>query len=199
MKTMTKIAILISGRGSNMEAIVNAIKNEQLIAEVCFIGSDDKDAKGLHIARDRGFETIIFSYGENGQANSARANAELELLQAIRENNVEWLILAGFMRVLSKDFVKQMEGRIVNIHPSLLPSFKGAHAINDAFSLGVKITGVTIHLVDEFVDNGKIIAQTAVEIKDDDTIESLSVRIHKAEHLLYPETLSKLFARRKTS
>jgi len=86
-----------------------------------------------------------------------------------------------------------MNGRIVNIHPSLLPSFKGAHAINDAFEFGVKITGVTIHLVDEFMDNGEILAQRAIEIKDDDTLETLSERIHEIEHALYHETLSKLF------
>ena len=190
---MTKIAILISGRGSNMEAIINAIKNGKLNAEVCFIGSDNADARGLQIARGLGLITRVFSYDESGARNSSKGKAEDYLLRAIRENNVEWLVLAGFMRVLSKDFVKQMEGRIVNIHPSLLPCFKGAHAINDAYTHGVKITGVTIHLVDELVDNGRIIAQSAVEIKEDDTLESLTERIHKTEHVLYPETLSKLF------
>ena len=180
---MTKIAILISGRGSNMEAIINAINSGKLDAEVCFVGSDNENAKGLKTARDMGLETITFDYKE----------ADKVLLWAIHENNVEWLILAGYMRILSKNFVKNMEGRIVNIHPSLLPSFKGAHAINDALQYGVKVTGVTIHFVDEFVDHGRILAQGAVEIKEGDTLETLSERIHRLEHSLYPETLAKLF------
>ena len=190
---MTRIAILISGRGSNMEALVDAINNGKLDAEVCFVGSDNENARGIQVARGMGLKTRIFSYEAN---NSVQA--EETMLRDINENKVEWLILAGFMRVLSKDFVKRMEGRIVNIHPSLLPSFKGAHAIDDAFRHGVKVTGVTIHLVDEFVDNGKIIAQRAIEIKDDDTAETLSERIHKIEHSLYPETLSKLFTKKET-
>ena len=192
---MTKIAILISGRGSNMEAIVNAINSGKLSAEVCFIGSDNENAKGLQIAHDFGLKTIIFSYDESGVKNFSKVKAEESLLRAIHENNAEWLVLAGFMRVLSKDFVKRMEGRIVNIHPSLLPSFKGFRAIKDALEYGVKITGVTIHFADEFADNGKIIAQRAVEIREDDTQDKLLERIHKTEHSLYPETLSKLFTK----
>ncbi|MCL2147141.1 MAG: phosphoribosylglycinamide formyltransferase [Synergistaceae bacterium] len=185
---MTRIAILISGRGSNMEALVHAANNGKLSAEVCFVGCDNENARGLQIARDMGLKTCIFPYGPDSSGK-----AEEALKREINENKVEWLVLAGFMRVLSKDFVKNMEGRIVNIHPSLLPSFKGAHAIADAFRWGVKVTGVTIHIADEFVDNGKIIAQRAIEIKEDDTIETLTERIHKIEHSLYPETLSKLF------
>jgi formyltetrahydrofolate-dependent phosphoribosylglycinamide formyltransferase len=190
---MTKIAILISGRGSNMESLVNAINNGKLDAEVCFVGSDDENAKGLQSARDMGIKTLIYSYGAN---NSLKEKAEETMLRDINEYKVEWLILAGFMRVLSKTFIEHMEGRIVNIHPSLLPSFKGAHAIKDAFQYGVKVTGVTIHFVDEFVDSGTIIAQSAIEIKEDDTIETLSERIHKIEHSLYPATLTKLFTKR---
>jgi len=173
-----------------MEAIINAINSGKLKAEVCFVGSDNKNAKGLQTARDFGLQSLMFSYGEK---NSLKDIAESDLLRALRENGAEWLVLAGYMRMLSKSFVEQMEGRIVNIHPSLLPSFKGTHAIDDAFEFGVKVTGVTIHLVDEFMDNGAILAQRAVEIKDDDTIETLSERIHEIEHALYHETLSKLF------
>ena len=176
-----------------MEAIVGAINDGYLNAEVCFVGSDNENAKGLQTARDLRLKTLILSYEESVEKNISKGKAEEALIRAISDNNVEWLVLAGYMRILSKDFVRRMEGRIVNIHPSLLPSFKGAHAIKDAFEYGVKVTGVTIHLVDEFVDNGKILAQTAVEIKDDDTLETLSERIHKIEHSLYPETLSKLF------
>jgi phosphoribosylglycinamide formyltransferase-1 len=190
---MTKLAILISGRGSNMEAIANAINNGKLAAEICFVGSDNEYAMGLQIARDFGLKTMVFSYNENEVGNSSMDKAEAALLNAIHENKAEWLILAGFMRVLSKNFVGHMKGRIVNIHPSLLPSFKGAHAINDALLYGVKVTGVTVHLVDEFVDNGVIIAQRAVEIEEGETLDELSERIHKVEHSLYHETLSKLF------
>ena len=187
---MTKIAVLISGRGSNMEAIISAINNGKLGAEVCFVGSDSENAKGLQTARDLGLKTLIFSYGEK---NSLKDEAEKDLLNALHENGAEWLILAGFMRVLSKNFVERMEGRIVNIHPSLLPSFKGAHAIADALAYGVKVTGVTVHLADEFVDSGRILAQRAVEIKEGDTLDTLAERIHEVEHSLYPETLEKLF------
>ena len=190
---MTKIAILISGRGSNMEALVNAIKNGKLDAEVCFVGSDNGNAKGLQTAHELGLDTIVFSYGEGGGSNYSKRKAEETMLQAMSEKNVDWLVLAGFMRILSKDFVERMEGKIVNIHPSLLPSFKGTHAINDALMYGVKVTGVTVHFVDEFMDHGQIIAQRAVEIKEDDTLETLSERVHRIEHSLYPETLSKLF------
>ena len=183
----------MSGQGSNMEALVNAINDGKLKAEVCFVGSDNENAKGLQIARDLGLKTVTFSYDENGAKNSSKGKAEEALLLAIREYKAEWLVLAGFMRVLSKSFVSNMEGRIVNIHPSLLPSFKGTRAISDALEYGVKVTGVTVHLVDEFVDNGKIIAQRAIEIEDDDTLPKLSERIHRVEHSLYYETLSKLF------
>jgi len=193
---MTRIAILISGRGSNMEALVNAINDRKLLAEVCFIGSDNENAAGLHIARNLGLKTITFSYEESEGKNSLKDKAEEALLQAIHENKADWLVLAGFMRVLSSSFVRHMKERIVNIHPSLLPSFKGTRAIKDALEYGVKITGVTVHLVDEFVDNGKIIAQRAVEIEEGDTLEKLSERIHRIEHSLYHETLSKLFAKR---
>jgi formyltetrahydrofolate-dependent phosphoribosylglycinamide formyltransferase len=193
----TKIAILISGRGSNMESIVEAIENGKLDAEICFVGSDNERAKGLQTARGLGLKTLTFSYDESGGNNSSKGRAEEDILRAIREDGAEWLVLAGFMRILSKEFVKQVDGRIVNIHPSLLPSFKGANAINDAFLFGVKITGVTVHIVDEFVDHGKILAQRPVEIKEDDTLESLSERIHVIEHSIYHETLSKLFERKE--
>jgi formyltetrahydrofolate-dependent phosphoribosylglycinamide formyltransferase len=176
-----------------MEAIISAINNGKLGAEVCFVGSDNENAKGLQTARGMGLKTIIFSYGEKAEKNSSKAEAEETLLRALRENGAEWLILAGFMRVLSKNFVERMEGRIVNIHPSLLPSFKGASAIADALAYGVKVTGVTVHLADEFVDSGRILAQRAVEIKEGDTLDTLAERIHEVEHSLYPETLEKLF------
>jgi len=193
---MVRIAILISGRGTNMEALVNAINDGKLLAEVCFVGSDNENAVGLQIARDFGLKTITFSYEESEGKNSLKDKAEEAILQAIHENKADWLVLAGFMRVLSKSFVRHMKERIVNIHPSLLPSFKGTRAIKDALEYGVKVTGVTVHLVDEFVDNGKIIAQRAVEIEEGDTLEKLSERIHRIEHSLYHETLSKLFAKR---
>lgn len=185
-----RIAILISGRGSNMIALADAIDKGLLRASVAFVASDREDAAGLDAARKRKFDTLVLPYQRTG--NPSREAAEQVLWDKLCSANVEWLILAGFMRILSGGFVSRMSGRIVNIHPSLLPSFPGAHAIQDALNHGVKVTGVTVHQVDERVDHGPILAQRAVSIEDGETFDSLSIKIHAAEHLLYHETLQLL-------
>lgn len=170
-----------------MLAIAKAIRAGELDAEISFVGSDNENAAGLAKAADLGLNTKNFSYQEG------KSSAEDAIAEAVRTTNTQWIVLAGYMRILSPAFVRNFAGRIVNIHPSLLPAFIGAHAIDDAWSYGVKVTGVTIHLVDELVDHGKILAQCAVNITDSDTLDTLEEKIHRTEYRLYKATLKKLF------
>ena len=183
-----RLAILISGTGSNMRAILEACAKGSLAAEVALVISDNPGAQGVRTAASRGVETFISPY-EKGVTRQAN---ELPIARAIKERDIDWVVLAGYMRVLSADFVRAFSGRIVNIHPSLLPAFPGARAIRDALEGMADYTGVTIHLVDELVDHGPIIAQEEVPIYPGDTEESLALRIHEAEHRLYPRTLQQL-------
>lgn len=184
---MSRIAILISGRGSNMMALCRKVEEDLLPVEVTFVASDDPDAAGLSRASEMGLRTEILPYGQNG-----RETAEKDLTELLRKTGTEWIVLAGFMRILSSSFVREHEGRIVNIHPSLLPSFPGATGIEDAWNYGVKVTGVTIHLVDEKVDHGVILAQAPVTLEKDDTLEDLEQKIHLVEHDIYWKTLKKV-------
>lgn len=183
-----RLAILISGTGSNMEAIISACERGELEAETAIVISDNEGAKGVKTAASRGIETFVSPYvkGASRQAN------ELPIMRAIKDRRIDWIVLAGYMKILSGDFVREFGGRIVNIHPSMLPAFPGAHAIRDALGAGADYTGVTIHIVDELVDNGPIIAQEEIAILPGDTEESLAERIHAAEHRLYPKTLQSL-------
>ena len=188
-KPETKIAILLSGTGSNMDAILAACKSGELSAKVVLVAGDNPDSPGLARAAKAGYPTLAAPY----RKDAARTENEQPLAQAIRDSGAEWIVLAGFMRVLTGDFVRAFPGRIVNIHPSLLPAFPGAHAIRDALEAGAEVTGVTIHIVDELVDHGPIIAQEEVCILDCDTEETLASRVHEVEHRLYPATLQALF------
>lgn len=183
-----KMAVLISGRGTNLAALLEHKQKGDLFAEIAFVGSDNPEAKGLEIASSAGVETLLLPY-ERG-----KVFAENCLIEALEEHEVEWLVLAGFMRILSSRFVERFYGRIVNIHPALLPAFPGAHGIEEAWDYGVKVTGVTVHLVDAGVDSGPILAQEPVRVRDDDTLETLEERIHRTEHELYWRTLRDLFA-----
>lgn len=184
------IAILISGSGTNMLALAESAASGELDAEIAFVGSDLEDAAGLAKARQLGLETKYFSYKEG------KESAERAIIKAADDAGVCWIVLAGYMRILSPAFVARFKHRLINIHPSLLPSFPGAHGIEDAWKYGVKITGVTIHEVDELVDHGAILAQEAVEIEDGDTLKTLEKKIHRVEHKLYKATIKKLFDRR---
>lgn len=185
----TKIAILISGTGSNMRVIIEACRNGSLDAEPVIVISDNPNAPGLAKARELGVSVMSAVY-EKGVAREK--NEEL-IARAIDEAGAEWIVLAGFMRILSPSFVSRYRGRIVNIHPSMLPSFPGAHALRDALEAGADFAGVTIHIVDELVDHGPILAQREVPIMPGDTEETLAERVHKVEHELYPRTLHQLF------
>ena len=190
MQQSPRIAILISGTGTNMHAILNAIKDGELDAVPVFVGSDKAAAKGLQTAASLGVPTRVFSYKELG-----KADAEEAIALAVEEAGADWIVLAGFMRILSPDFVRRFAGRIINIHPALLPLFPGAHGIRDAWDAGVPETGVTIHIVDEEVDHGPILAQESVKREPEDTIETLEAKIHAVEHKLYKKTLKEFFAK----
>ena len=185
---MTKIAILASGSGTNMEAIIRRIESGDLKADLAFVASDVPDASALSKAEACGICTEILPYKKGKKAAESILNELWEV------HNLDWLVLAGFMRILSPEFTKAHSGRIVNIHPALLPSFPGAHGIEDAWNYGVTITGVTVHLVDEKIDHGRILSQVAIPIKENDDTNSLEERSHQEEHQLYWSTLSKLFA-----
>jgi phosphoribosylglycinamide formyltransferase 1 len=177
-----KIAILISGRGSNMIALLDAIREGRLDAEAAVVISNVESAAGLVKARERGVETLVISHNRR-----TREEHDAEIVAELKRRDVSLVCLAGYMRLLSPSFVRAFENRILNIHPSLLPAFPGIDAQRQALDQGVKITGCTVHLVDEQLDHGPIVMQRPVEVLDDDTVETLSARILEQEHRIYPE------------
>ena len=185
-----RIGVLGSGRGSNFEAIADACERGQLPGRIVMVLSDVADSGILQRAKQRGLPANHIPPGRF--RTKLDDDAERAYVEALRQAGVDWIALAGFMRVLKGEFLRGFEGRIVNIHPSLLPSFPGLEAWKQAFDYGVKVTGCTVHLVDAGVDSGPIIGQQAVAILDDDTPESLHRRIQAAEHDLYPKCLAAL-------
>ncbi|MFH1492526.1 MAG: phosphoribosylglycinamide formyltransferase [Candidatus Omnitrophota bacterium] len=179
------IAIFASGQGSNFLAIIKAFKKRKTDGKIALLVCDNPQAEVISRAKRIGIKTALVQR-ENF---SSRKDFEKEITGNLKNNNIELIVLAGFMRLLSPEFVKLYAGRIINIHPSLLPAFKGEHGIRDAFDYGAKITGVTVHFVDEKMDHGPIILQGIVEIKERDTLESLESKIHKLEHKLYPRAI----------
>lgn len=183
-----KIGILISGRGSNMVAITKAVQDGTIAnSEVAVVISDRSKAEGIQRAGDLGVETLTIL-----RKGRPREEHDSEIVTELRKRDVGLVCLAGYMRLLSPLFVREFPNRIVNIHPSLLPSFKGLDAQRQAVEYGVKISGCTVHFVDEHLDHGAIISQKAVEVLDDDTPESLSERILASEHRTYVEALSRI-------
>ena len=183
-----KIGILISGRGSNMTAIVDAVQSGEIPdSELAVVVSDKANATGLEKAKQRGVETIVIE--RNGRT---REEHDAEIGAELRKKNVELVCLAGYMRLLSPGFIRSFHNRIVNIHPSLLPAFPGLDAQKQAIEHGVKISGCTVHFVDEDLDNGVIILQRAVDVKEGDTIETLSARILEQEHAAYVEAVRRI-------
>lgn len=179
---------MISGNGTNMEKIIESCESGVLDAEVALVISDKPNAPGIAKARARHVRTIVRTYA----ADRSREQNEAPIVETIARERIDWIVLAGFMRILSGDFVRRFRGRIVNIHPSLLPAFPGAHAIEDALEAKADFTGVTVHIVDELVDHGPVMAQEEVPIYPGDSLETLSERIHAVEHRLYPRTLQQL-------
>jgi phosphoribosylglycinamide formyltransferase 1 len=179
-----RLGILISGRGSNFEAIAGSIERGALAAEIAVVIANRPEAAGLDIARRRGLNAVCLpSRGLDREVYDRSVLAKLE------QARVELVCLAGYMRLLSAAFTRRFPSRILNIHPSLLPSFPGLDAQHQALAHGVKISGCTVHFVDEELDAGPIVLQKAVPVLDDDTVETLSARILVEEHRIYPEAI----------
>jgi phosphoribosylglycinamide formyltransferase 1 len=189
-RNKARIAILISGRGSNMLALADAVQDGRVPnAEIAIVISDQADAAGLMSAAERGIETVIIQ-----RRGRSREEHDAETVAALKQRNVDLICLAGYMRVLSPGFICSFPRRILNIHPSLLPSFPGLDAQKQALEHGAKVSGCTVHYVDETLDGGPIIAQRAVRINEGDTVESLSERILNEEHKLYPEAVGEVLS-----
>jgi phosphoribosylglycinamide formyltransferase-1 len=179
------LGILISGRGSNMQAILDAIRQGELDARVGVVVSNVASAPGLARAQEAGVPTVVIDHKEF----SSREAFDRAVVDELQKREVDLVCLAGFMRLLSPLFVRAFPGRILNIHPSLLPSFPGLDAQRQALEHGVKVTGCTVHIVDEELDHGPIVLQTAVPVREDDTEETLSDRILAEEHRAYPRAI----------
>lgn len=182
------IGVLISGSGTNLQVILDAAAAGELDVEVRVVISNKGDAFGLVRAQQAGVTALHVDPGVYPDA-SAYNHAVRELLQA---HLVEYVVMAGYMKLLGSEVLDAFPDRVLNIHPALLPSFPGAHGISDAFDYGVKVTGVTVHFANEAFDEGPIIAQEPVEIREDDTLDSLEARIHEVEYRLYPRALQLL-------
>jgi phosphoribosylglycinamide formyltransferase-1 len=185
-----RIAILISGRGSNMVALADAAREGAIPnAEIAIVISDKRDAAGLESASQRGIETLVIERGAH-----TRHEHDREIVSALAARQIDLVCLAGYMRVLSSELINPYRGRILNIHPSLLPAFPGLDAQRQALEHGAKQSGCTVHFVDETLDGGPIVAQREVPVHQDDTVESLSARILVEEHKLYAEAVAKVLA-----
>jgi len=179
------IAVFASGRGTNFGAIIRAAKLGKIKANLSLLVCDTPKAGAIGRAKRAGIKIALIKREDF----TNKEDFENKIIAHLEENEIDLIVLAGFMRMLSPEFVGRYTSRILNIHPALLPSFKGAEAIKDAFDYGVKVTGVTVHFVDEKMDHGPVILQQAVEIQENDTLESLERKIHKIEHRLYPEAI----------
>jgi phosphoribosylglycinamide formyltransferase 1 len=189
MPALKKIGILLSGRGSNFEAIADSIKAERLHAEIAIVISNRADAPGLESAKRRGLNAqLIPSKGR------VREEHDAEVIAALKQAQVDLICLAGYMRLLSSDFIRAFSNQIVNIHPSLLPAFPGMDAQKQALEYGVKVTGCTVHFVDEHLDHGPIILQKTVSVLDGDDVHTLSARILEQEHQAYSEAIGLLLS-----
>ena len=190
-----RLAILISGRGSNMAALIEAAQSGRIPhSEVSVVISDQRSAAGLIKARESGIETLVID-----RHGRSRDEHDWEIVAALRERQIDLVCLAGYMRILSRYFIAAYPGKILNIHPSLLPSFSGLDAQKQALAHGVKVAGCTVHFVDETLDGGPIIAQRVVPVRESDTVETLSARILEQEHELYPEAVAAVLARAEIS
>jgi phosphoribosylglycinamide formyltransferase 1 len=184
----SRLGILISGRGSNLQSIIDAIREGTLDATIAVVISNRADAAGLDRAREAGIETLHISH----RAFASRDDFDRAIVDALRARGVGLVCLAGFMRLVGTPMLEAFPGAILNVHPSLLPAFPGVDAQRQALAHGVKVSGVTVHLVTHELDGGPIVAQRAVPVRDDDTAETLSARILLEEHRAYPEAIKLL-------
>jgi phosphoribosylglycinamide formyltransferase-1 len=185
-----RLGVLLSGRGSNFVAIAGAIREKRLLgAEIAVVLSNNPEAAGLALARGLGLPAIAVP-----SAGRKRAEHDAEMIARLHQHRVDVVCLAGYMRILTPDFVRAFPERILNVHPSLLPSFPGLDAQAQALEYGAKIAGCTVHFVDEAVDHGAIVVQRSVPVLDDDTEETLSARVLEQEHLAYPEAIARVLS-----
>jgi len=187
-----RFAVLASGSGTNLQAIIRACKAKKIKASLSLVVSDNKKAYALTRALQNGIPASVV----DPKAFKTRESFDKAVIRELKDFKIDFVVLAGFMRILSPCFIKAYQGKILNIHPALLPSFKGAHAIKEAFEYGVKTTGVTVHFVDEKVDHGPVILQAPVAIRPADTLKTLEARIHKVEHKLYPQAIQMFIQKR---
>lgn len=187
-----KIGVLISGSGTNLQAIIDRIADGSLNAEVALVVSSRPGVRGIERARDAGLPVLVMEKSEYAEPEAA----DEKIASALKGAGCEYVIMAGYMRMVRKPLLEAYPGRIVNLHPALLPSFKGAHAIQDAFDYGVKVTGVTVHFADDKYDCGPIIAQRALPVEEGWDVDTLEEHIHAIEHELYPEVVGWLAAGR---
>jgi phosphoribosylglycinamide formyltransferase-1 len=192
MSDLLKLGVLISGNGSNLQSIIDHIEKGSLKTIIKIVISNNPEAYGITRAKKHGIPVVVL---KNGDFKNKEA-FDLELIRILRNNCVDLVILAGFMRIITPTLLKAFPHKIINIHPALLPSFPGIHGQKQALDYGVKLSGCTVHFVDEGVDTGPIIIQSAVQVFDDDTEETLAARILKEEHRIYPRAIQ-LFAEGK--
>ena len=179
-----KIGVLLSGSGTNLQAIIDAAA-EGLPVEIVHVVSSRPDAFGIERAHRAGIPVTVL----NRDVYADPVEADRRIAETLRYAHAEYVVMAGYMRKVTPVLLDAFPDRVLNLHPALLPSFKGSHAIQDAFDAGVKVTGITVHFANEDYDKGPIVAQRAVEVREDDTHDDLEARIHEVEHVLYPEVL----------
>lgn len=184
MTDRLKIGVLLSGGGTNLQAIIDAIV-EGLPTDIVLVVSSRPDAYGIERARAAGIPTLVM----NREKYADVLAADAQIVEALREAGAEYVVMAGYMRKVTSVMLDAFPNRVLNLHPALLPSFKGAHAIADAFNAGVKVTGVTVHFANADYDKGPIVAQRAITVAENDTLDTLEAKIHDVEHVLYPEVI----------
>lgn len=189
-----KLGVLLSGSGTNLQAIIDAVANESLPVEIVKVVSSRPDAYGIERAKAAGIPVLVL----NREAYADPETADARIVAELTDAGATYVAMAGYMRKVTPVMLNAFPDRVLNLHPALLPSFKGAHAIQDAFDAGVKVTGITVHFANEDYDKGPIVAQRVVEVREGEDIDSLEARIHEAEHQLYPEVL-RLVAEGKVS
>lgn len=182
---MSNIAVLVSGRGSNLQAIIDSVESGYLQARISVVISDVGDAYALERARKHGIEAVFI----DPKNFASKELYEEEILRILREHGALLILLAGYMKIVGKTLLLAFKNRMLNIHPALLPAFPGLHAQKQAFDYGVKVAGCTVHFVDESLDCGPIILQRCVEVREDDTADTLAARILEQEHKIYPEAV----------
>lgn len=180
-----KIGVLLSGSGTNLQAIIDAVRDDGLPVDIVEVVSSRPDAYGIERAREAGIPVLVMNRASYADVEAADAR----IVEALREAGAEYVVMAGYMRKVTPVMLAAFPDRVLNLHPALLPSFKGAHAIQDAFDAGVKVTGVTVHFANEDYDKGPIVAQEPVRVEEGWTVDQLEEAIHAVEHVLYPRVL----------